>query len=382
MTSSAELAATEAPTPMVRPHDERLMRLALALGRRHLGLTWPNPSVGALVVVDESEGAASIISQGITQAGGRPHAERIALDAAGAAARGATLYVSLEPCAHTGKTPPCVDAAIAAGVARVVTSIEDPDPRVSGKGHAALRAAGVEVVTGVLAEEARRANRGHIMRVTRGRPMVTVKLARTVDGFAARGSGPRLMITGEAANARVHMMRGHADAIMVGAGTIAADDPLLSVRLPGLEERAPVRVVVDSALRTSPAAAVVAGARKHATWFLTADNAPDEAERRLADQGAEVLRVHGDGEVDLAAALARLAERGITRVFCEGGPTLADALAAAGLIDEIVLTTGQGTLGDGVPALGPHLEAALGERFRLVATDAAGPDRLDFYEAA
>jgi diaminohydroxyphosphoribosylaminopyrimidine deaminase/5-amino-6-(5-phosphoribosylamino)uracil reductase len=238
-------------------------------------------------------------------------------------------------------------------------------------------------VTGVLADEARRANQGHILRVTRGRPMVTLKLARTADGFAAGATGPRLMITGAAAGARVHMMRAHADAIMVGAGTIAADDPLLSVRLPGLEQRSPVRVVVDSALRTSPTAAVVAGAREHATWIVTADNAPVEAERRLVDQGAEVLRVRGDGEVDLAAGLARLAQRGITRVFCEGGPVLADALAAAGLIDEVVLATGQGSLGpSGLPALGSNLEEALARRFRLVATEQAGPDRLDLYEAA
>jgi diaminohydroxyphosphoribosylaminopyrimidine deaminase/5-amino-6-(5-phosphoribosylamino)uracil reductase len=381
MTPAAQLASADAPTPALRPHDERLMRLALALGERHLGLTWPNPSVGALVV-DESDGAPRILAQGITQRGGRPHAERIALDAAGAAARGATLYVSLEPCAHTGKTPPCVDAAIAAGVARVVTSLEDPDPRVSGKGHAALRAAGIAVATGVLADAAARANRGHILRVTRGRPLVTLKIARTADGFAACASGPRLMITGEAANARVHMMRAHADAIMVGAGTIAADDPLLSVRLPGVEPRSPVRVVVDSALRTSQRAAVVAAARERPTWFLSVDNAPIDAERRLADQGAEVLRVHGGGEVDLGAGLAQLAQRGITRVFCEGGPTLADALAAAGLIDEVVLVTGQGTLHEpGLPALGSNLEAALAYRFRLVATEHAGPDRLDFYEA-
>ena len=374
--------APQASASALRPHDERLMRLALALGQRHVGLTWPNPSVGALVV-DESGGAPRIVAQGITQRAGRPHAERIALDAAGAAARGATLYVSLEPCAHTGKTPPCVDAVITGGVARVVTSIEDPDPRVSGKGHAALRAAGVEVVTGVLADEARRANQGHILRVTRGRPMVTLKLARTADGFAAGATGPRLIITGPAANARVHMMRAHADAIMVGAGTIAADDPLLSVRLPGLQQRSPVRVVVDSALRTSPTAAVVAGAREHPTWIVTADNAPIEAERHLADQGAEVLRVRGDGEVDLAAALAQLAQRGITRVFCEGGPALADALAAAGLIDEVVLATAQRSLGgSGLPALGANLDVALASRFRLAATEQAGPDRLDFYEAA
>ena len=175
-------------------------------------------------------------------------------------ARGATLYVSLEPCAHHGRTPPCVDAIIPAGIARVVTALEDPDPRVSGRGHARLRAAGITVTTGVLADEARRSHRGHIRRIRDGRPATTLKLARTADGFASRLDGPRLMITGEALNARVHLMRAHADAILVGVGTVLADDPLLTVRLPGLEERSPVRVILDSRLRTPPNAQVVTGA--------------------------------------------------------------------------------------------------------------------------
>lgn len=366
-----------------RPYDERFMRLALALGRRHLGLTWPNPSVGAVVVAEDGDGPR-IVSQGITQRGGRPHAERLALEAAGAAARGATLYVSLEPCAHTGKTPPCVDAAIEAGVARVVTSMEDPDPRVSGKGHAALESAGVTVVTGVLAEEARRAHRGHILRVTQGRPMVTVKLARTADGFAAQDGGPRLLITGEAANARVHLMRAHADAILVGTGTVAADDPQLTVRLPGLEHRSPVRVVLDPALRAVPGSRLARSARGQPTWVFTGENAPAEAERQLVEAGARVIRVGlSGGWLDLRQVLASLAERGVTRVLCEGGPTLADALAAASLVDEIVLATGDAPLGAaGRPALGPTLSAALDSRFRLVASEQLGPDRLDCFEAA
>jgi diaminohydroxyphosphoribosylaminopyrimidine deaminase/5-amino-6-(5-phosphoribosylamino)uracil reductase len=260
--------------------------------------------------------------------------------------------------------------------------MEDPDPRVSGKGHAALRAAGVTVVTGVLAAEARRANRGHIVRVTQGRPMLTVKLARTADGFAAREAGPRLMITGEAANARVHLMRAHADAILVGAGTVATDDPLLTVRLPGLEHRTPVRVVLDPVLRATPASRVAASAREHPTWVFAGEHAPAATERKLAASGVEVIRVRESGGwLDLREVLATLAERGITRVLCEGGPVLADNFAAAGLIDEVVLATGEGRLHEpGVPALGPTLGAALASRFRLVASEHAGPDRLDFYE--
>jgi diaminohydroxyphosphoribosylaminopyrimidine deaminase/5-amino-6-(5-phosphoribosylamino)uracil reductase len=382
MSAAGPSASVQEAAAALGPHDERFMRLALALGHRHLGLTWPNPSVGALVV-DESEATPRILAEGITQRGGRPHAERLALEAAGAAARGATLYVSLEPCAHTGRTPPCIEAAIAAGVTRVVTSIEDPDPRVSGKGHAALRAAGVTVVTGVLADEARRAHRGHIARVTKGRPMVTLKLAQTADGFAARASGPRLLITGEAANARVHLMRAHADALLVGAGTVAADDPLLTVRLPGLEQRSPVRVVLDPVLRAVSPSRLAAGARERPTWVFAGEHAPLDAERRLAASGVEVLRVAGSGRrLDLREVLATLAVRGITRVLCEGGPTLADALAAAGLIDEVVVVTGPARLDEAaLPAFGPNLEAALA-LFRQVGSDAVGPDLLDRYESA
>src|SRR4051812_42144334 len=206
--------------------DERLMAMALTLGERNLGLTWPNPSVGA-VIVDRTGDQPLILAQGATQPGGRPHAERIALAAAGETARGATLYVSLEPCSHHGKSPPCVDAVIASGIGRVVSAIEDPDERVAGRGHALLREAGIAVDVGCLSGRARRSHRGHILRVTQGRPAVFLKLARTTEGFAGSLSGPRLMITGEGANARVHLMRAHADAIMVGIGTVLADDPLL-----------------------------------------------------------------------------------------------------------------------------------------------------------
>jgi len=363
--------------------DERLMRLALALGERHLGRTWPNPSVGS-VVVERSGGAPLILAQGATQPGGRPHAERVALAAAGERARGATLYVSLEPCSHHGKTPPCTDAVVAAGIRRVVSAIEDPDPRVAGHGHDRLRAAGIEVLTGCLADEAYRSHRGHIARVTKGRPAVTVKLARTTEGFAGSRLGPRLLITAETANGRVHLMRSHADAVMVGVGTVLADDPLLTVRPPGLERRSPVRIVVDSHLRTPPGARVVATAREAPTWILATTSAPAEAERELAARGAVVLRVPSgrDGRVALGEALHLLGMRGLTRVFCEGGPNLADALARADLVDELDLITGRSARGQGdVPALGLALQDRMDE-LRLVADEQIGPDLFMFWEKA
>jgi diaminohydroxyphosphoribosylaminopyrimidine deaminase/5-amino-6-(5-phosphoribosylamino)uracil reductase len=361
--------------------DKRYMQLAVALGERNLGLAWPNPSVGC-VIVDESGDAPVIVAQGATQPGGRPHAERVALEVAGERARGATLYVSLEPCSHHGKTSPCADAVIEAGVARVVSALEDPDARVAGLGHARLREAGVEVITGCLGGPARRAHRGHITRVTQGRPAVTLKLARSTEGFAGARNGPRLILTGEAAQAKVHLMRAHADAIMVGAGTVLADDPLLNVRLPGLESRSPVRIIVDSRLRTHLTSRVVAGAREIPTWIVTTVDAPVEAERALAAEGAEILRVRSEpnGQVALAEALQLLGARGITRVFCEGGPQLADALAGADLIDELVLITGRPARGLGdVPALGPSLQDRMDE-LQFLAEEQIGPDLFMFWE--
>ncbi|HEX2555800.1 MAG TPA: bifunctional diaminohydroxyphosphoribosylaminopyrimidine deaminase/5-amino-6-(5-phosphoribosylamino)uracil reductase RibD [Microvirga sp.] len=365
----------------LRPHDERCMRLALALGARHLGLTWPNPSVGA-VVVDESGAEPVILAQGITQPGGRPHAERVALEAAGERARGATLYVSLEPCSHHGVTPPCIDAVRDFGIARVVTALEDPDTRVSGRGHAILRQAGVTVLCGVLADEATRSHRGHILRVTEGRPSVMLKLARTADGYAARKGGGRLMISGARSNARTHLIRARHDAIMVGIGTVLADDPLLTVRLPGLESRSPVRVVIDSALRTPPVAQIVRTVDQVPTWIVATEAAPVEAERRLVAAGAEVMRVGTkEGRVDVAEALRLLADRGITRVFSEGGPNLAEALIAADRVDELATATSRAALGEeGFPALGPLLSRALAERFVRVANEDLGEDELDIYE--
>ncbi|MBM6595521.1 bifunctional diaminohydroxyphosphoribosylaminopyrimidine deaminase/5-amino-6-(5-phosphoribosylamino)uracil reductase RibD [Microvirga pudoricolor] len=359
--------------------DRRLMALALTLGERNLGRTWPNPSVGA-VVADED--GSLIVAGGATQPGGRPHAERVALASAGEAARGRTLYVSLEPCSHHGKSPPCSDAVIASGIRRVVSAIEDPDDRVAGRGHALLRAAGISVEVGCLADRARRSHRGHMTRVTKGRPAVTVKLARTTEGFAGSRSGPRLLITGEDARARVHLMRAHADAIMVGIGTILADDPFLDVRLPGLESRSPIRIVIDSGLRTPVGSRIVGDSGRVPTWIVTTAGASFEAERAFVASGAEVLRVEPDaaGRVDLGQALQLLGARGLTRVFCEGGPELANALARADLIDELTLATGRSARGQGdVPALGPDLQDFM-DGLRLVGDEGAGSDLFMFWE--
>ncbi|MET0745759.1 MAG: bifunctional diaminohydroxyphosphoribosylaminopyrimidine deaminase/5-amino-6-(5-phosphoribosylamino)uracil reductase RibD [Microvirga sp.] len=361
--------------------DHRLMALALSLGERNLGLTWPNPSVGA-IVVDESGDAPLIIAQGATQPGGRPHAERVALDAAGSRAVGKTLYVTLEPCSHHGRSSPCSDAVVAAGITRVVSALEDPDARVAGSGHAQLREAGISVEVGCLAGRARQGHRGHILRVTRGRPAVTVKLARSTEGFAGSRSGPRLMITGESAGARVHLMRAHADAIMVGIGTVLSDDPLLDVRLPGLEHRSPLRVIVDSRLRLPESARVVADAGRIPTWVVTTPHAPADAERNLSASGIRILRVASDesGRVDPAAMLRCLGEGGLTRILCEGGPDLANALAKADLIDALTLVTGRSARGRGdVPALGPDLQDRM-DALRPAGEEQAGPDLFMFWE--
>lgn len=373
-----ERAASTESDGLADTFDLRMMRMAIDLGSRHLGQTWPNPSVGALVVA-----CRRVVSRGITQPSGRPHAERMALEAAGDCARGATLYVSLEPCAHHGRTPPCIDAVIAAGIARVVTAIDDPDPRVSGQGHARLRMAGIDVVTGVLAREARDANLGHILRVSRGRPAVTVKLACTADGFAARSvDSERLLISGEAANAQVHMMRAHADAILVGIGTVLTDDPMLTVRLPGLEARSPQRIVFDSMLRLADKATrLVASSAQHPLWVIATTKASLEAEKRLVALGVEVMRVEPDagGRVDPAAALALLAARGVTSIFCEGGPALAEAFGGADLVDRIVRIVGRESIGNGVRAFGPQLSARMAS-FERTGRRTFGSDAVETYE--
>src|SRR5712672_1856314 len=301
--------------------DQRFMQLALSLGRRGQGCTFPNPAVGAVVVRD-----GVIVGRGWTQPGGRPHAEPEALRRAGAAARGATLYVTLEPCSHFGKSPPCADAIMAAGVARVVCAIEDPNPEVAGQGHGRLRAAGIAVEVGLGAEQARRDHVGHLRRMRDGRPHVTLKLAVSADHKAGLAGRRPAAITGDPARARVHQLRAMNDAILVGIGTVLADDPQLTCRLPGMEARSPVRVVLDARLRLPPGSALATSARATPVWVVAAPDAPAEAERSLRELGVEVLRAPAQaGRLDLAAVLPMLAGRGITRLMVEGGPTVAAA---------------------------------------------------------
>lgn len=358
--------------PDVSPADREFMEHALRLGRRGLGLTWPNPSVGCVLVRD-----GAIVGRGLTQPGGRPHGETTAIAHAGAAARGATAYVTLEPCSHYGRTAPCSDALARAGIVRVVCAIGDPDPRVRGRGFTMLKAYGIGVEVGLGEAEAALDHRGHFTRVRLGRPFVQLKIALSADGLVAATGGVRTAITGPRANDRVHLMRAMSDAIMVGIGTVLADDPQLTCRLPGMEERSPVRIVIDSRLRLPLASRLVATAREVPTWVLGTVGAPPEAERALRAAGCEVMLVRrlDDGTLDLAAALRLVAVRGITRVLAEGGPTMAASLIDRGLADEIVLARSPDRLGAGVPAFGTPLPG----RYRLASTEAVGRDILDTY---
>lgn len=382
MTAGLVLPADEPATHIdAEDDDARYMAAALCLARRGLGRVAPNPSVGALVV---REGA--VVGRGFTGIGGRPHAETIALQNAGAAAAGATLYVTLEPCSHHGRTPPCADAIIAAGIARVVSALDDPDSRVRGQGHARLRNAGIKLRTGVLAEAAMHLNLGHILRTTQNRPMLSLKLAETADGYAAAPAGaPRLKITGEGADAQVHMLRALHDAVLVGSGTAGADDPLLTVRLLGLEAYRPLRIVLDSKLALASDSRLAATAVDYPTLVITTEAVSASAAARLAAKGIEIMRVaqDGAGHVDLAEALAHLGARGITRVFCEGGPHLAAALLRRGFADEFILLTSVTPLGaSGLLALDVASRALLDDsaRYRRVEERMIGSDRLRRYE--
>src|SRR5947209_1981529 len=329
--------------------DQRFMALALTLGRRGFGNAWPNPAVGAVVVRD-----GVMIGRGWTQPGGRPHAEVEALHRAGAAARGATLYATLEPCSHHGKTPPCVDAIMAAGISRVVSALEDPNPKIAGQGHARLTSQGIIVMTGVCAEEARRAHAGHIRRVRDGRPHVMLKLAVSADGRAGLAGRKPAAITGEAARERVQLMRAMNDAVVTGIGTVLSDDPQLTCRLPGMEQRSTVRVVLDSTLRMPVQSKLASSAARTLDWVFMEEAATPARESELTAAGVEVLRVRGtNGRLDVAAVLRALAARGITRVMVEAGPILSAAFLAAGLIDEVALCRSPGLIGaDGVDARG------------------------------
>jgi diaminohydroxyphosphoribosylaminopyrimidine deaminase/5-amino-6-(5-phosphoribosylamino)uracil reductase len=362
--------------------DQRFMQLALTLGRRGLGRTWPNPAVGAVVVKD-----GLIVGRGWTQAGGRPHAEPVALALAGEAARGATIYVTLEPCSHFGKSPPCTDAVIAAGIKRVVSAIEDPNPEVAGQGHARLRTAGITVDIGVGAAEAARDHAGHFRRIRDKRPHVILKLAVSTDDKIASAGRKPVAISGEAAKARMHLLRAQCDAILVGIGTVMADDPLLTCRLPGMEARSPIRVVLDPALRISGTSRLVHSARATPLWVVTSNLAAAPAATMLGAAGAQLIRVATVSTpqpgLDLPAVLHALAERGITRLLVEGGARVAASFVAAGLVDEFWLLRGQNSVGaDGVAALDslPLTSITQSPSFRIRGSESLDRDTLTVYE--
>jgi diaminohydroxyphosphoribosylaminopyrimidine deaminase / 5-amino-6-(5-phosphoribosylamino)uracil reductase len=354
------------------------MLAALALARRGLGEVWPNPSVGCVVVRD-----GVVVGRGWTQPGGRPHGETEALGRAGAAARGATAYVSLEPCCHWGKTPPCADALIAAGIARVLIPVEDPDPRVSGQGIARLRGAGIAVEIGLCAAEATDLNAGFFSRIRSGLPLVTLKLATTLDGRIATRTGESQWITGPLSRDRAHLLRASHDAVMIGSGTALADDPQLTVRLPGLGHRSPVRIVVDGRLRLPLTARLVAEARVVPTWLVTLRHGDALRGQAFRDCGVELIEVEGGGAgVDVAAALRALGERGLTRILVEGGGQLAASLLRADVVDRIVWFRAPLAIGgDGVPAVAAFGLDGLAEapRFRRTGLEASGDDVLETY---
>jgi len=318
------------PRPLPEP-EARFMREALRLAGRGMGRTAPNPAVGSVVV----KGGA-VIGRGYHAAAGKPHAEVVALDDAGRAAQGADLYVTLEPCAHTGRTPPCTNAIIAAGIGRVVYALADPDPRVAGKGDAQLRAAGLVTQHGLLEAQAAELLEGYLKHRRTGRPFGTLKLACTLDGKVATASGESQWITGPRARAQVHRLRDEHDAVMVGLGTVLADDPLLTTRRRG--GRDALRVIVDSRGRTPPTANAVAEASPAGCLIATTEHAPQAQVEALRRAGAEVVALPSlDGRVDLLALWQALGDRGLLSVLVEGGPELAASALRAGVIDKLAL---------------------------------------------
>lgn len=351
-----------------------MMRAALALARRSLGRTWPNPAVGCVIVKD-----GAVIARGRTQDGGRPHAEADALAQAGRRARGATVYVTLEPCSHHGRSPPCADALVEAGVSKVVSALEDPDPRVKGRGHARLKAAGIEVSVGEGAAEAADINAGFLLRVTEGRPLFHLKLATSLDGRIATASGDSKWITGEVARADAHRLRASHEAILIGAGTARADDPDLTCRLPGLAGYSPIRVVLDTTASLSPSSKLAQSARRVPVWVVC--NRPGNSEA-LRSLGVEVIEVAAgaDGRIDVAAAAYELGRRQVSRVLIEGGGEVASAFLKADLVDRVSLYRAGKFLGGdsrtAVGALGLQ-KVDFARRFGLVSQRVVGADTLE-----
>lgn len=364
---------------MVRPDDIRFMAAAIRLARRNEGLTATNPSVACILVRDDGAGPF-VVGTGNTAAGGRPHAEPLALAEAGERARDATAYVTLEPCAHHGRTPPCARTLIDAGVGRVVIGAVDPDERVNGKGRAMIEAAGISIEDGVLAREAGQGLAAYLNHKRYGRPRVTLKLAVSADGLLGRRGAGQIAITGAIARAQTHLMRARHHAILVGAGTIAEDDPELTCRLPGLSQRSPARIVLDANGRIPVASRVVATARRVSTLIVAPPDLPGH--RALAGTGCEFLACElSGGRVALPELLDDLGARGIMSLLVEGGARVADAFLAEGLVDEIALYRAPGPLaGTGEPVASPIRPEGMVPGFEVTGEWRFGDDVLKTFE--
>ena len=352
---------------MVGPSDITFMKSALVLAARGLGQVSPNPAVGCVIVRD-----GRIVGRGWTQSGGRPHAETEALARAGERARGATAYVTLEPCAHHGKTGPCAEALIKAGVTRVVGALTDPDPRVSGRGYKLLRAAGIQVTEDVCAAEARDLNAGFILSITQNRPFVTLKIASSADGRTATQSGQSRWITGEDARNYGHLLRATHDAILVGSATAIVDDAELTCRLPGLKSRSPIRIVADGHLRLPLTSKLVRSAKTKPVWILTLPNGDKQRQEAFLQCGVELMEVPAgsDGLMDMRQAMQLLASVGVTRLLVEGGARIASSFLRASLVDQVEWFVAPNIIGgDGYPAVASLGVSDLGKSLALQLKD-------------
>lgn len=360
--------------------DERWMRLALSLAQRGLGRVWPNPAVGCVIVKD-----GKLLGRGWTQKGGRPHAETVALAQAGSNASGATAYVTLEPCAHHGKTPPCATALVKAGIVRVVSALGDPDSRVAGQGYDILQNAGIDLTKDVLVDVAADINAGFLLNRTIGRPMFTLKMASSIDGRIATASGDSRWITGPDARRKVHMMRANHDAVLIGAGTARVDNPLLDVRGIGIDDDHPVRIVLDGGLSLSLTSRLAQTADKIPLWICHREGVDKARKKTWEKIGATLIEISSGktGELDLNAMALQLGKRGITRVLCEGGGRVASSMIAAELVDTLVTFTAGLAIGsEGGGVFGPLQIDALQEapRFNLVESRTVGGDIMNVWK--
>ena len=363
-------------TPEFTADDHRFMAEAIAVAREHLARTAANPSVGTVIVKD-----GVILGRGVTAIGGRPHAETIALAEAGEAARGATAYVTLEPCAHHGRTPPCAEALVSAGIARVVTAVTDPDERVAGRGHAILRAAGIRVDEGLMTAEAFEGLSAYLMRSSKKRVEVTLKLAVSADGLIGRQGEGQVAITGPEARRVSHVMRAEHNAILVGIGTALADDPELTCRIEGMEDRSPLRIVLDSAARLPLASRLVATLDKAPLAIATA--APDsETARALASAGCRIIPCERhDGRIALPELVEDLAAQGLSSLLVEGGAATVAAFVAEGLADKVDLFESPRRIGGPDGVVSPLVRENLLSSHRLMAEEEAGTDRISHWRA-